>query len=81
MNFARPESQDRFPMRYGSIALVNLETIFGKTLCQALHFMITAHFRRNTGNRDRKGLTVPLNDSLVRVGEGLQRPTINNTAD
>ena len=64
-------------MELGAVALVLVETIFGKLRAKVTHDPIARHFRDDTGGRDRQTVAITVDDRSLWKRERKHRQSID----
>ena len=64
-------------MQFGAVALVLVETIFGKLRAEVTHDPIARHFRDHARGRDGQTVAITFDDCRLRTGEWKNGKTVN----
>ena len=64
-------------MQFGAIALVLVETIFGKLCAEVTHHSIARHLRDDARRRDRQAVTIAVDDRRLRKGKWKNRESVD----
>ena len=64
-------------MKFGAVALVLFETIFGKLRAEVTHHSITRHFRDHARGRDGQAVAIAVDDGGLRKWKWKNRETVD----